>query len=54
MLRPGRLSGDHILSSAMKIHISHPTKTLLEMIGGYETELRGEMEIKVYALFCGE
>ena len=34
----------------MKIHISQPTKTLLETFREYETELRGEMEIKVE--FC--
>ena len=38
---------DISLFTAMKIHISHPTKALLETTGGYEMELRGEMEIKV-------
>lgn len=33
--------------SAQKIHISENTKSILEVIGGYETEFRGYLYVKV-------
>lgn len=38
------------ISSAQKIHISGDTKIVLDDIGGYETEFRGYVEVKV--TFC--
>ena len=35
------------ISSAQKIHISGDTKVVLDDIGGYETEFRGYVEVKV-------
>ena len=37
-------------SIAMKIQVSGPTQQLLQEIGGYGTELRGEIEVKASAL----
>ena len=34
--------------SALRIHISQPTTTLLLEIGGFELHERGNIEIKVY------
>jgi hypothetical protein len=36
--------------SAMKIHITHDTKEILDELGGFITECRGFVEIKVSSL----
>lgn len=36
---------------AQKIHISENTKSILEEIGGYETEFRGYLDVKVRVFF---
>ena len=36
---------------AMKIHIAEDTKAILDVIGGFITETRGAIEIKVRHLF---
>ena len=39
---------------AQKIHISENTKSILEEIGGYETEFRGYLDVKVRVFFLNK
>lgn len=41
-----------LLVSALKIHVSPQTKEVLDVFGNFETELRGDVEMKVLSFVC--
>ena len=40
--------------SAFRVHVSPYTKDILDELGGYKLEFRGEVELKVYSIFTSD